>query len=490
MSGAYKTPGVYIIETNPFPNSVVEVATAVPAFIGYTEIANNKGNTLHNKPWRISSMAEFTEYFGGAAESRFTLSETTATTTLSLTGKYYRLEFDPKSRYMLYPSMQLFFQNGGGACYIVSVGDHTQSITADVIKAGIDALKKEQEPTMVLVPDAVLLSEPEHSDVNQYLLQHCSYEMKNRFAILDIHEGYKERKQADGTDIIDQFRQGIGTNGLNYGAAYYPWLHTNIVTHDEIFFTQLEPLSLVQFLLQTDIQSVHPKEALPVLSGNNPASVKEIHQQLWKLSPFYKKLVTEACSIYNLLPPAAAMAGAYTMVDNTYGVWKAPANIALNCVVSPAVAINDDEQEDLNMPLNGKAVNAIRTFPNVGVLVWGTRTLDGNSSDWRYINVRRTLIMLEESIKLASESFVFEPNVANTWVTVKSMISNFLTSVWKRGGLAGASPEDAFMVSVGLGETMTPNDILEGIMRVTVLLAPSHPAEFIEISFQQQMQKS
>ena len=98
--------------------------------------------------------------------------------------------------------------------------------------------------------------------------------------------------------------------------------------------------------------------------------------------------------------------------------------------------------------------------------------------------------MLEQSIKIASKAYVFEPNVANTWVTVKSMIRNFLTGVWKQGGLAGAVPDDAFSVHVGLGETMTAEDILEGIMRITVLVAISRPAEFIEITFQQQMQKS
>ncbi|MNY32438.1 Phage tail sheath protein [compost metagenome] len=140
--------------------------------------------------------------------------------------------------------------------------------------------------------------------------------------------------------------------------------------------------------------------------------------------------------------------------------------------------------------MNGKAVNAIRYFVGEGVKVWGARTLDGNSLDWRYINVRRTMLMLEESIKNASKAYVFEPNVANTWVSVRSMINSFLTGIWKRGGLAGSTPEDAFSVHIGLGETMTPDDILEGIMRITILVAISRPAEFIEITFQQQMQKS
>jgi phage tail sheath protein FI len=100
------------------------------------------------------------------------------------------------------------------------------------------------------------------------------------------------------------------------------------------------------------------------------------------------------------------------------------------------------------------------------------------------------MIMLEESVRLATKAYVFEPNVSGTWLNIKSMIDSFLNSVWKRGGLAGASPEDAYSVHVGLGETMTAEDILEGILRVTVLVALSRPAEFIEITFQQQMQKS
>jgi hypothetical protein len=193
----------------------------------------------------------------------------------------------------------------------------------------------------------------------------------------------------------------------------------------------------------------------------------------------------------NLLPPSSAMAGIYTMVDNSRGVWKSPANISLNSVIKPSTNITHDEQENLNVDAtSGKSINAIRTFPGIGTLVWGGRTLDGNSLDWKYINVRRTMIMLEQSIKMALRSYVFEPNDANTWVSVKSMIVNYLTEKWKQGALAGASPDDAFEVQVGLGLTMTGLDILEGKMLVSVKLAIVRPAEFIVVTFEQQMQKS
>ena len=133
---------------------------------------------------------------------------------------------------------------------------------------------------------------------------------------------------------------------------------------------------------------------------------------------------------------------------------------------------------------------SLKTFPGKGVLVWGARTLDGNSQDWRYLSVRRTVIMIEQSLKIAAEAYVFEPNVSNTWVTIKGMMTNFLTDQWKRGSLAGATPEDAFSVDIGLGVTMTPTDILDGIMNISIKLAVVRPAEFIVITFQQQMQKS
>ena len=152
--------------------------------------------------------------------------------------------------------------------------------------------------------------------------------------------------------------------------------------------------------------------------------------------------------------------------------------------------ITHEEYDDLNVPLSGKSVNVIRMLVGEGIKVWGARTLEGNSLDWRYINVRRTMIMLEESLKNAVRAYVFHPNSAHTWIDIKSMIESFLRSIWKRGGLAGATPEDAFSVHVGLGDTMTPEDILEGVLRVTVLVAIVRPAEFIEITFQQQMQES
>ena len=202
----------------------------------------------------------------------------------------------------------------------------------------------------------------------------------------------------------------------------------------------------------------------------------------------YKEIITHLREDLNLLPPSGAMAGIYTRMDNTVGVFQSPANVSVGAVTRPAVNLTNEEQEDLNIPLDGKAVNAIRTFPGKGILVWGARTLDGNSQDWRYISVRRTAIFIEQTIQYAIEAYVFEPNTAATWSNIKALITNFLTNVWQQGALAGPTAADAFSVDVGLGVTMTSQDILDGYLRITVKVAITRPGEFIVMTFQLKMQ--
>ena len=215
----------------------------------------------------------------------------------------------------------------------------------------------------------------------------------------------------------------------------------------------------------------------PLLSGIvNPAFQSKVSEVIGKL--------------YVELPPSAAMAGVYAYVDRTRGVWKAPANVTVQSVIEPVFKVSDAEQTDLNVSTTGKSINVIRTFTGRGVQVWGARTLAGNDNEWRYISVRRFFNMVEESVKKATEPFVFEPNDANTWIKVKGMIENFLILQWRAGALAGAKPEHAFYVAVGLNQTMTSLDILEGRMIVEIGMAAVRPAEFIVLRFSHKMQES
>ncbi len=216
----------------------------------------------------------------------------------------------------------------------------------------------------------------------------------------------------------------------------------------------------------------------------------EAEKQLFARHPVFGNILSQVTRTMVLLPPSGAVAGVYAAVDRTRGVWKAPANVSLADVSGVAVRVNDQMQEDLNVTSTGKSVNVIRAFAGKGSLIWGARTLAGNDNEWRYVPVRRFFNMAEESIKKASEPFVFEPNDRGTWVRVRAMIENFLTVQWRQGALAGAVPQQAFFVKVGLGETMTAQDILEGRMIVEVGLAVVRPAEFIILRFAHKMQTS
>jgi phage tail sheath protein FI len=401
--------------------------------------------------------------------------------------KYYNVNRSDK--FNLYQNLKLFFANGGGSCYIVSVGDYSSELDKAVLIKAIDTLSKEQEPTMVIVPEAVNLKQQECYDLQNAVAAHCG-QMKNRITIMDVYDGYKDRKDPSG-DVITAFREKTTTPFPGYASAYYPWLNTSILSEKEVSFLNIGKDNLDKFKTVLKLYDPYLGGYIDKIGSDaETVDLNTVHKVLCNQSELYNSIIKEMVRQLNLMPPASAMAGIYSLVDHTKEVWKAPANIGLAHVISPAVNISHIEQEDLNVPIDGKAVNAIRYFVGEGVKVWGARTLDGNSLDWRYINVRRTVIMLEESIRIATKAYVFDPNTPNTWVTVRSMISNFLNGIWKRGGLAGAVPEESFKVHIGLGETMTPEDILEGIMRITVLVAVARPAEFIEITFQQQMQKS
>lgn len=527
-----KTPGVYIVEKSAFPNSVVEAPTAIPAFIGITEKAANGSESLSGKPWKVASMTEYLKYFGGAPLSVFTLSATVNPEKVEPNILYYSTPETgkpalkvkkPDQLYSLYYNLVMFFANGGGICYIVSAGTYGKKDVLDKgkVDAALKALEKEQEITLIVVPEAV--NTADCKDIQQLSLAHCS-KMQNRFAIFDVQPKATENETIDKQ--IETFHTNIGANFLSYGAAYYPWLNTSVLSDNDMngnliswdysdatkapdlkpFFAEGSKLLEYVTNAYTEIATqkkviqeekkdekgtvTQPKEDRDIPNDELSQLKNDLHNALLQNWPAYQLLVKAVKEYLNRLPPSATLAGIYTMVDNTRGVWKAPANVSVNYVNSPTEVIDHAIQENLNVPMNGKAINAIRAFVGEGIKVWGARTLDANSLDWRYINVRRTMLFLEESVKNAARAYVFEPNDANTWLNMKCMIDNFLRGVWKRGGLAGSSPEDAYSVHVGLGDTMTPEDILEGIMRITVLAAISHPAEFIEITFQQQMQKS
>jgi phage tail sheath protein FI len=560
----YKTPAVYVQEKSVLPPSVAEVPTAIPAFIGYTEkVADSTGESIINVPTRVTSMIDYITAFGGPY-----LETATVVDYVTSSGEFVVNTSQPKlAKFFLYHAVSHFFSNGGGKCYVISIGAgyNTVAKSKTHFMSAIDCLKKVDEVTLIITPESVNLTNQGHYDVHNKSLAHSTL-MGDRFSLIDCIE--------TGDIVADAEllrNKVVGT--LKYGAAYYPNLVTSMARTynedltevnyqctmlkihdsykafctadgrltDEYGYLLNEALEVEEgdttvyqtFLKISDDTFVDSKgfkvdikgkragggsygiftdvsgtQFLNILGRETDANSNEektsqryeiaredktcksslayLNKANGRLSSnaIYNQVKALLNTNYLILPPCSAVAGIIAITDGTKGVWQAPANLALSMTVAPNTDIDHFEQEDLNVDvIAGKSINAIRSFVGKGTLIWGARTLAGNDNEWRYIPVRRLFNMIEETIQKGTAFAVFEPNTPFTWLKISSMISNYLESLWKQGALFGGSAGDSFFVNVGLGQTMTENDILNGRMNVEIGIAAVRPAEFIILTF-------
>lgn len=463
----YRTPGVYIEEIPKLPPSIVSVETAIPAFIGYTEIAPDEIEigALIKKPVKISSIFEYQQYYGQALQE----TDIHVTIDMSQSNNPSKVTKDVNTpKYLMYYSLQMFFANGGGDCYIVSVGDYSKGVILEAdLENGLNEIEKIHDITLIVFPDSMNMAQADYYGLHNKAIVQCVL-LQNRFTVMDVWMASATiTPPPDNVQALRDANLGQQAEDLKYAAVYYPRIYTQVqYVYDE---TQ------VTLKVTNDAQG---KNFDGKLSGAKAGANN------------YYYMAQSAISDYNmLLPASSAVLGVYAAVDNSRGVWKAPANVSIVNAIKPEITITDNQQRDLNVdPQAGKSVNVIRSFPGRGAaIIWGARTLLGNDNEWRYISVRRFFIMVEQSTKNATEQFVFEPNDENTWVRVKSMIQNYLTQQWKAGALMGSSVKEAFYVHVGLGETMTELDIWEGRMIIQIGLAAVRPAEFIILQFMHKM---
>jgi len=489
------TPGVYIQEIPVLPASIVSVPTAIPVFVGYTQKASEVlPDDLKGKPFMIDNIIEYQQFFGLPWPETglvATVDDTVAPPNVTVT-----LNESNRSPYLMYYSVQMYFANGGGSCYILSIGYYNAAdpvVDVSVYK-GPDTtfcpvLKNYNDITLVVVPDAMSIQHtaaPDTGDKVYYelmssVINHCTL-MQNRLAVMDVYpvNGYLIPQQN-----IDALRGADGNNNglqiqfaenFKFAAAYYPRIKTNITPSIVDPATGLDNDSLI------NVSLVSAGAAAPPVKLNTLKSTKgQIYYAV-------KNYIDN--NLEMLLPVAPAIVGVYAATDNASGVWTAPANIGIVNAVDLETQINAQDQGPMNIdPATGLSVNVIRSFPGRGAaIIWGARTLAGNDNEWRYISVRRFFFMVEQSIKNAIEPFVFAANDKNTWMRVKAMIGNYLTGLWKQGALMGNIAKESFYVNVGLGETMTETDIWEGRMIVQIGMSVVRPAEFIILQFLQIMQ--
>jgi phage tail sheath protein FI len=351
-------------------------------------------------PVKVGSMREFESFFGFPYENEIRL-----TISSDRSNGFTINEINEKAlKYLLYYAVKIYFENGGGSCYIVSVGFFSNPQIV-LLKGSygsgclglLDGLNKVAEVpdvTLIVIPEAVHLSAGDYSVLMQSVLLQCS-SLGNRFAILDLYEGNSPSPD------LKLNRSLFGNKFLSYGSAYYPFLRTK----------------MTQFV-SPDCHNVS------IEYGGEVVQLGFLRAKNSLLYKFVRRVLNNR---FVVLPPSGAVAGVYVTTDKNRGPWKSPANIALKGVVEPVLAIDNQLYDLFNAGTEpGKSINNIRSFPGKGILVLGSRTLASNDHEGKYIPVSRFIIMVKETLKRSTSWVVFEPNDAVTWTKIRTIIENYL----------------------------------------------------------------
>ena len=536
---SFSTPDSYFEEQTVQSLSITPGATALAVFIGYTRKAvDTDGNALTNVLTPVGSLLDYEAYFGGVECAGFDV-------LIDVDGNAAHVSATG-TRSHLYQSIDLYFRNGGGSCFILSIGSSRDPVIREDFERGLAVLKNDDRPTLIVLVDAVNLGNADYYMLCNSALEQCS-ELKDRFVILDV-------KNND----ITAFRNGIGIANLSYGAAYYPYLNTTSVTPcDETLVSVRHGYGLFEkencirisyagrpgegAAISID-EAENDQEDTPHVSvagnrisllvdpgtGSAPAAIIDAWKRVSEPGKFAvgiagtgqdslvrqqadlvfdeeiatladNRIKIDNPSVYasvvgalhqrkTTVPPGCVVAAAYSKTDIASGPWKAPANIVIDDVIGPVLEINNSGQEFLNDSPDGKSINALRSFVNRGTLIWGTRTLDGNSNEWRYIPVRRLFIKVESDIRRATAFAVFEPNNSFTWLKIRTMLIGYLDELWSAGALNGTTAEEAYFIRLGLGETMDDEDVKEGRLHISVGIAAVTPAEFVVLTITHNLQ--
>ncbi|TDB54475.1 phage tail sheath family protein [Photorhabdus luminescens] len=459
-------PGVYIEEDASLALSISQGSTAIPVFIGRF---SPKKTSITPQAARVSSWLDFTNQFHVGCVTSIVI-KSTAPSAPKKSKKVEKVEGDisaedkaakengevnsntnktdgeeKKADYTYEvtavnyttssDALKLYFQNGGGPCYILPIADLENTETLNLIP---ELIEQALEITLIVCPE-------QDSDYQSKIYNSLTSSLLNKGYFLI----------ADNQDKTT----AISVNVPSQTATYYPAVK-------------------VSQLMQTE-------ESLIAVSGYKDAKASNVTNlaELKEKNPdVYQQAIGEIQNINRWIPASAVMAGVYCATDASRGVWKAPANIVLSGISDVEERLTEDEQGAMNQ----KGINAIRYFNNRGFVVWGTRTLK-DDDNWRYIPVRRLFNAAERDIKQAMRFAVFEPNSQPTWERVRSAIDNYLHQLWQQGALVGSNPQEAYFVQIGQGITMSESDIRQGKMVVKVGMAAVRPAEFIILKFSQKV---
>ena len=546
----YFSPGVYVEENDVSQRVIDGVGTSIAGFIGLAE----KGKT-QGAPVRITSYRDFVKEFGNP------LSE------------YGYGEY----RYLA-PSVENFFANGGGVCYVARVvPEDAQAailkkgiLTVEAVNVGkwgnkiqisfnsvtkrkmqivgangdayiaksVDGFREgdvvvvgnEYNRIKSIFDNSVMFDKPFETDVvdpaivpstvlylaemeiivrygneqekyagmtlNMASPNYISYrmakseivkiEVKSNDTIQNPVEAILGSGITSGMLTMDGGKDGSiakVTAGTFIGEDMGPGKRTGIasfVENDVVSIIAVPGVTIPEVIVALVGHCENLKSRMAVLDMPKDATkVNELLEYREMIDSTYAAMYHPWIQVFDrsankvdYIPPSGAVMGIYARTDANRGVHKAPANETVFC--SGLKTEYTKAEQDV---LNPAGVNLLRLIPGQGIRIWGARTASSNSS-FRYVNVRRLFIYVEESIKASTNWVVFEPNDVTLWQRVSLTVGSFLDSMWRSGMLAGNTASEAYFVEIGPA-TMSQDDIISGRLICNIGIAPSRPAEFV-----------
>lgn len=517
----YLSPGVYVEEFSSGIKPMEGVSTSTAGFIGMTERGPIRG-----MPMFVGSFGEYQRIFGGY-----------------LSKESYR------DRRFLPMAVEQFFANGGSRCFVMRLLDENSSTAA---QAGTETIKFTATSNgswgnRVLVSCKKTLKKgfwqlfvaegPDPADYAE-AYQDVTLDPSSDTYLIRVLENSNliraEYHEAADDDLYDLFLQVPGNTLEAYDDADTKLIQSQCVLHlaggqdcppdkkpyetvnavtlkgngkdpgNRTGLCALEDVPEVSIVIAPGVTI--PAESLAVIAhcekmlnrvcildmpeGQN--LVTELQRYRMQFSSSYAAMYHPWIQVFDPLegmstymPPSGALAGVYARSDNTRGVHKAPANESTRNCTGLQTLFGKKEQDMLN-PVG---INLIRNIQGLGIRIWGARTLSEDSG-FKYINVRRLFIYIEETIRRNTAWAVFEPNDQLLWTKVRGSITVFLGTLWRSGVLLGASESEAYFVSIGRGSTMTDDDILNGRLIFVVGIAPVRPTEFVTFRITQIMEQN
>lgn len=481
-------PGVYIEEVPSGVRTIAGVATSIALFIGWAPRGSETGAV------RLASFADYERQFGGL-----------------------------DTRSLLGHSVRQFYANGGSDAYVLRIASAdaataqviTGDLTIDASTRGVwssdyrvrvtartdDATRFRLDVLHIPSSDAVVESF-ENMSMTAADPRFVEDVVNGRSNFIAVTAAATAVTPADGTLDFSAGTPGadgtvIGPADPTFLAALDALFGIGSVTDRIDLFNILCVPGLTDPTAIGDLQTeCRRRRAFMIVDAPDTETVAGMPAALTGLtgvdamnSAIYFPWVRAADPLQqgavHSFPPSGYVAGVYARTDATRGVWKAPAgsDASVNGALGLAITMSDAENGQLN-PLG---INALRTLPVHGTVVWGARTLHGHNdrgSEWKYVPVRRLALFIEESLYRGTQWVVFEPNDEPLWAQIRLNVGTFMQNLFRQGAFQGKSPREAYFVRCD-STTTTQADINLGIVNIHVGFAPLKPAEFVVIKLQQ-----